>query len=175
MADCLDRQEELKKRLAINSLRNTIKINLPSFTLKTIYENSEADFLFYEEKIKVFQKLWKADELGEELSRVGTNDEHYYEWILTEIPCIGDCDIWLVTSRDSYGYWAEIKGSNRLDSIKELWHKDKKTGGQILGYSKGFFAINKSINMIIDVGSRLGVYDRGYNPEYYYTLSTLKI
>ena len=49
---------------------------------------------------------------------------------------------------------------------------DKKIGGQKVGYSKGFFAINKSINLIIDVGCRLGVYDRGYNPEYHYTLSS---
>ena len=145
--------------------------------LLNIYEHSEIEFVHYADKIGDFNRLFKFCELDEKLILRGHDDEYYYEWILSEIPDISNFDEWLITSRDSHGYWVNIRASDRLDSIKELWHKDKKTGGQYKysRYSKGFFAINKSINMVIDVGSRLGRYDKGYNPEYYYTLSTLKI
>jgi len=171
----LDRKEELKKKLAINSFKNHIKENLSSFTLVKIYEHSEAEFAYYAEKIKDFRQFINAGELNEKINHIGNSHEHYYEWILSEIPTINDFDKWLVTSRDSRGYWAEVKAGSRFDSIRELWHEDKKSDGQIGGYSLGFFAINTSINMIIDVHCYLGGQDRGYNSEDYFTLSTLKI
>lgn len=172
---CLDKKEELRQRMAISLLKNIIRTNLPSFTLIRIYGNAEIEFAYYAKKVAEFWQLQKTEILDEKTIPIGNNDEDYYTWILSEIPTISDFDEWLVTSRDSYGYWAEVKSGNRLDTIKELWHKDKKMGGQRLGYSKGFFAINKSINMIIQVGCFLGGRDKGYSSENYYTLTILRI
>ena len=171
----MNRKEELEKRLALNSLKNRIKFNLPSFTLLKIHENNDNEFAYYKEQIERFQLLWKKEQLPERITRTQNKDEHYYEWILTEIPDINDNDKWLITGRYSYGYWAEVKSGDKYNAIKELWHKDKDIDGRERGYTKGFFAINESIGLVIQVGCFLGIYDRGYNPEYHYTLTTLKI
>ena len=171
----MDRKEELKKRIAINSLKNTIKMNLPSFTLIKIYERNEADFAYYSEKISENSHLFKNLKLDEKLSPIGNSDAHYCEWILSEVPDISDLDEWLVTSYGSLGYWAKIKSGNRLYAIRELWNMDKETDRQTRGYVKGFYAINISASMIIQVGCFLGGHDRSYNSENYYTLTTLKI
>jgi hypothetical protein len=171
----MDKKEELKKRIAINSLKNKVKANLPSFTLIKIYENNEADFAYYQEKLNENWDLFQSSKLNEKLNPVGNNDEHYCEWILSEISDIRDSDEWLITSRNSYGYWAKIRSSQRFEAIKELWHSDKDTGGQKPGYSTGFFAINTNINMIIRVGCFLGGRNKDYNSENYYTLITQRV
>ncbi|MCL2416104.1 MAG: hypothetical protein FWD01_04745 [Defluviitaleaceae bacterium] len=171
----MDRKKELKKRIAVNALKNKIKVNLPSFDLIKIYDDNDTDFAYYAEKIKENWHLFNESKLDERLCPIGNSDEHYCEWILSEVPNISDSDEWLVTSSGDYGYWAKIKSGSRIDAIKELWSKDKEIGGQKLGYSKGFFAVNINGGMIIRVGCFLGGNNVNYNSENYYTLTIQKI
>ena len=165
----MDRKIELKKKIAFNSVLNFIKYNFTSFDLIKFYSDTEDDFAYYMEKWNDYSQADKTGKINVKICPTGKGEEHYFDWILSEIPNIGDFDEWVIFKHGEYKYFVKVKSNNKFFAIKELWSMQKDNNNhQVL--SNGFFAINTSLKKIIDVGCYLGGVDLGFNPECYYQL-----
>jgi hypothetical protein len=175
----MDRKKELSSRLVRNSLKRVVA-EMNSFTLLEIYDDDNTETKYYARLTEKFCQLSNLSKLQEKHYPISPKDyenDITLRWILNEVPCISDDDEWIISGSGMYHEnfsrcYALIKGNDRLACVRDLWNMDKYSnqvqGRQALGYVSGFYAINKTIGTIIEVG----IFS---NDEYHYTLSTLEI